>query len=390
MAKIVCISKYPPLEGGIAARTYWLTKALSERGHEIHVVTDAIDASPEYTVSRWDEPAPLPDVSVRRPDAEVPWHIPDDRHRALCLLNTAVRVINEVQPDIIDTGYLVPYGIVGYLASRMTGVPFALRHGGSDIAKFVSQNIWQSLFEKVFEAASVIITDHGHLDSIRSLTSRIAVIPPYVPDPILFNSSGRSINSPPVLAIIGKANYYWRHKGWHRITEIIKALGDDYRYLFVSQGKGLGDFRAFMAESRLGDAIEWEPFVPPWAMPALVNRIDALFVFENDLHFPEFSNLVLEALYSGVAIITDAVNLAECYGAEGVNIKDLPGTVLPVRTGNSEVAAEQIAGFFDDCVSRRPATFPAATDYNRYITANEETLLMATKAGSHQSFRDRE
>jgi glycosyltransferase involved in cell wall biosynthesis len=246
------------------------------------------------------------------------------------------------------------------------------------------------LFEKAFEAASVTITDHGHLDSIRNFTSRVTVITPYVPNPVSFNPSSRVVSSLPVLAIVGKANYYWRRKGWHRVTEIMKALGHDYRYLVVSQGKGLIDFRATMAESRLTDAIEWEPFVPPWAMPSLLNRIDALFVFENNLHFPEFSNLVLEALYSGTAIITDAADLAECYGVEGVSTKDLPGNILSVRTDNLEVAAERISAFFGNRASQRPATFPSAADYDQYISANEGILVTAAKTPSERYMRGRE
>jgi hypothetical protein len=99
-----------------------------------------------------------------------------------------------------------------------------------------------------------------------------------------------------------------------------------------------------------------------------------------------FSNLVLEALYSGTAIITDVVSLAECYGAEGINTKDLPGNILFVRTDNSAVAAEQISEFLEDCVPHRPVAFPSTADYDRYITANEEVLIKATKAGLQQSF----
>ena len=46
--KIALLSKYPPLEGGIAAKTYWLARGLAARGHEIHVITHGISSGREY------------------------------------------------------------------------------------------------------------------------------------------------------------------------------------------------------------------------------------------------------------------------------------------------------------------------------------------------------
>lgn len=379
MAKIVCISKYPPLEGGIAAKTYWLTEALSERGHEIHVVTDPFDASPEYTVQQCDLGA-TSTVKVHRPVAEIPWHIPDERHRALSLLDIALNVIEEVKPDVIDTGYLVPYGIVGYLASRMTDVPFILRHGGSDIAKFLSKGIWSHLLSRAFAEASLVVTGHAHAELLGRYTSRIAIVPPYIPNPDFFNTSNRCVNSAPILALIGKANYYWRHKGWHRIIEIIKALGDSFQHMIVAQGKGLDDFKTLVSNSDLENAIEWAPFVPPWEMPSLLSRIDALFVFEHDLPFPAFSNLVLEALYSGTTVITDSPHLSELYAKEGLSLGDLPGKILPVNADQPETAAKQLLDFFTaGAAVKSSVAAPPVADFDRYIIANEEALMEAAK-----------
>ena len=47
--KICFISKYPPIEGGVSARVYWLTKSLGEKGHEVHIVTNAQERSEEHT-----------------------------------------------------------------------------------------------------------------------------------------------------------------------------------------------------------------------------------------------------------------------------------------------------------------------------------------------------
>ncbi len=41
------ISKYPLIEGGVASQVYWLAKGLGERGHKVHIVTNALEVEEE-------------------------------------------------------------------------------------------------------------------------------------------------------------------------------------------------------------------------------------------------------------------------------------------------------------------------------------------------------
>ena len=124
MAKIICISKYPPLEGGIAAKTYWLCNALAENGHTIHVITDRENISPEYTISACCDEFNHKNVIIHRPLNDIPWYLPNIPDRTSELLDLTLQVINDCGADVIDTGYLIPYGLVGYLASKISGIPF--------------------------------------------------------------------------------------------------------------------------------------------------------------------------------------------------------------------------------------------------------------------------
>ena len=55
------IGKYPPIEGGVSARVYWLAKALGERGHEVHIVTNAQEVESEYKESEFERMFLAPD-----------------------------------------------------------------------------------------------------------------------------------------------------------------------------------------------------------------------------------------------------------------------------------------------------------------------------------------
>ncbi|GAI40727.1 unnamed protein product, partial [marine sediment metagenome] len=140
--KIAFLSKYPPLEGGIAAKTYWLARGLAARGHKVHVITHGVSAGREYRIKN-DEGCPpsTPNLWVHQPPREIPWHIPEDDEYALALLDLTINVIRAHAIQILDTGYLIPYGILGHLAKELTGVYHVVRHGGSDLEKFLKRQV---------------------------------------------------------------------------------------------------------------------------------------------------------------------------------------------------------------------------------------------------------
>jgi len=329
------------LEGGIASKTYWLTHALAGRGHCIHVVTDREGADQVHTVP---SEAAMPrhqNVAIHRPEDKIPWHIPHDEHRALCLLNKTLEVVEKEKPDAIGAGYLVPYGLVAYLAGKITGLPYVLQHGGSDVNKFLVGGLWPELFSGVLANARSIMTDMEHRAEMAKYNARTLVGVPYVPDPAAFSSAQRNIRERPVLALVGKANYHWRHKGWHRVIDIWSRMGEGFDFLVVSQGIGLERFKAY-ARERLGDRIIWRPFVPAWGMPALLASVDVLFYFETDLPFPVFSCLVPEALFCGTAIVSDQEDIVDRYRRWGLDLSRWDHLLLSVGAGDIDRLKERI------------------------------------------------
>lgn len=373
MARIICISKYPPLEGGIAAKTYWLCRALAERGHTVHVVTDGENIDADYCSPAFKDQVSVNDLHVHRPQEKIPWHIPNDPHRSLALLNAALEVVDRHGADVIDTGYLIPYGMVGCIAGQMTGIPFLLRHGGSDLNKFLDKGIWANLLTKAFKGAGAVITDNDHCGAFVGLSKKIISIPPYVPDPAFFKPAAGE-KSKPTLALIGKANYYWRHKGWHRVIEIMKSLGDRFNYLIVSQGIGLKDFRKYV-EDRIGSVIEWKEFVDPGEMPLLLQSISGIFVLQQDLPFPVFSNMVVEALYCNVTAITDRPDMVQSLKKQDLHIDAESRHILIVPSDEPGTAAERVINYFVRSIPEQIDVSHREADYAAYINRNEEAIL---------------
>jgi glycosyltransferase involved in cell wall biosynthesis len=372
MAKLIYISKYPPLEGGIAAKTFWLAQALADSGHAVHIITDPINADPNYSIAEANQPPKIPGVFVHRADQSIPWHIPQDNHRTISLVDKALEIIDIEKPDLIVAGYLVPYGIVAFQVSRITGIPFVLCHGGSDIHKFLLNNVWPTILPKTLAAAKLIITDEEGRLHIERYSSRVKMLPPYVPDPTAFNIKQRPTDKYFTLAMIGKSNFYWRDKGWQQIIDICTHLGDEFILTIVTQGVGLEDFKKYASEV-LGDRVVWRSFVPPWKMPDLLKSINGLFHFQNKLPFPMFSNLVLESLACGTVVISDTPDLLSIYQKHGIDLSSVETQILSLPVDKPKKAAMNLTRYFSQ--ETNGMAWNSSPDFNTYINSFERGLL---------------
>lgn len=363
---IALLSRYPPLEGGIASRTYWLARGLAERGHQVHVITHPCSAAGEYRIPDSPEAHHEPtNLWIHRPEADVPWHLPEDKEHFIALLELTVEVIRQHRVEFIDTGYLIPYGVIGHLAKQLTGVRHVMRHGGSDIEKFVRRGVFRNLLSESISGADVIVTSEMHRALLEPLTRRVVTQPPYVPDPRAFARRNNN-QQRHRLAVIGKVNYHWTHKSLDVAARIMAKLADQFECSVIGQGNGLHDFKRSL-DTEVASALSWRPFVPPWQMPELLRQQDAIFILESGLPHPVFSNLALEAIYAGVGIVTDRDDFA-CTYREFVNLGD--GQILVIPRADPFLAAEQIAVW----VKQRAAPSCSADlviSYDEYIAMNQ-------------------
>ncbi len=372
MAKIALIGKYPPLEGGISSKTYWLSNALAARGHTIHIITDGIGVDAVHTIPGIDQIPNHPNIFVHRIAESVPWHIPNDQHRVISLLNKLLEVLSREKPDVIASNYLVPYGLAAFMASQITGIPYALGHGGSDIRKFVSNGIWPDLWRTVLGQAKRVMTDKDSRKVTEKLSGHTSCLIPYIPDSTFFHPQNRAKRQRPVLGLIGKANYHWRHKGWHRAIDIWQQMKNSFDFVVISQGVGLTDFRTYVS-TRTDTVIIWQDFIPPWEMPGLLNQIDGLFCFEADLPFPMYSNVALEALFCGVSIFVDNKCVTQNYKEHGLGLDRYEQGVLELSDDDSSKAAGQIKSHFASlpaiCVQPDPVT------HDEYVSNYENAII---------------
>lgn len=364
--RIAVLSKYPPLEGGIAAKTYWLARGLAARGHMVHVITHGISAGREYQIQGSESPpVTTPNLWVHRPPDKMPWHIPEDDEHALALLDVTTKVIREHAIQILDTGYLIPYGILGHLAKWSTGVYHVVRHGGSDLEKFLKKKVLETVLSEAIAHADVVVTEKSNQRLLGGMASHLVYQPAYVPNGESFAPSDTS--RPRLrLGVIGKINYYWQHKSLHFVADIMRQLTGQFECWIVGAGKGMADFQQSLGPETVS-SFKWCPFVAPWQMPRLLNQLDGIFIFESGLPHPVVSNLALEAMCSGLGIITDRADFVETYQELMTLDKD---QVLVVPPSESSSAAEMVRQWVGKRADiRQPPD--QLISYEEYLSANE-------------------
>ena len=362
--RICLLSKYPPIQGGISARTYWLTCGFAERGVETHVVTNANCVEKEYRINDTSVDSSS-NLHVHFIDSTLPWHIPDSQLYVPRLLERILQIIKESRIDLIDTGYLIPYGIVGYLVFKITGIPYVLRHGGSDLEKFFRKDVLGNLLKEVIINAAAIITDNQNKKTFQNLNSNIFTIPRYIPDERYFKPSLLP-HAKPTFAYIGKINYHWRHKSLHRIVDIFQDLNGDYRLLFVGQGKGLNDFSKFVNGYSLMNT-QFRQFVHPANMPSLLDEIDFLIYFNKDNPIKDFTNIFCEALWSGAQVLTDSIMDLDIY-SEYINFPDSQIIKLPID--DLVMTKSTVLGLIKPWKKPQKYSCELKYDFDKYMDAN--------------------
>ncbi len=330
--RVCIISKYPPIQGGISAKVFWWARGLEERGHEVHIVTNAEEVEEEYkeqiVVDR-EKYAPQ-NVYVHSTAADNnPWHIPSSKAYAERIASMAIEVIEEYNIELIDSYYILPYGIAAFIAKNITGRPQILRHAGSDIGKLYASAAYKALFKEVFRRVDKIITIPPMKDMFLSLgipESRIAfdekvsvdtgAFHPGVSPFPLAEYTNREIPVCPIITFIGKINYYWQTKGLGELVEAVEGIKDDFLLLFVANGNGLKEFQRLIKEKDLEERSIFVGFLPPWKIPSIIKLSTCVVVAERDFPIQHHAPIIpREVMAVGKCLIlSEELHNKGCYG----------------------------------------------------------------------------
>ncbi len=337
--KICMITKYPPIEGGVSSKAYWTAKALGELGHEVHVVTNALEVEDEYReVFDLSDPNYQPkNVYVHSTDPAPtieanPSHIPFSKMYCEKLASLAIKVIEENDIDVIDSRFLVPYSVAGFIAKTVTGVPQVISHAGSDLQRLLPSPYLNTLLKKTLKSANRIISNAETVDSLNKLgvpSGNISVLPQIYVDTKAFNpqvqpfdlkpflTNQKYVQDMPVIAFIGKVTYHFETKGLHKLIEACSKINEDFLLLFVANGNKLEELKTLIAKAQLSEKTLFLPFMPPWKMPSILKTCSCVVTLEtSDSPVLSYHTTLIpaEAMATGrCSLLSDEVYSKEFY-----------------------------------------------------------------------------
>ena len=282
--KICFISKYPPIEGGESSKAYWLIRGLAKRGHEIHVVTNSIEVENEYreniTGEDLDNYKPK-NVFVYNTDPfSNPRFIPFTNPYSEKLTSIALEVIRNNDIDLIDSWYLLPYGVAGLIIKLLRNKPLIMRHAGSDMNRLFGSSNLSYLLLEIFRNSNKIVTHPSTKDVFLKLgvsKEKIFLNNPSVDvsffndkvKPIDLQSLNKNLTSKKltIITFIGKTS---RSKGVFDLINALKGIKKEFLLLLVVGGTGLDELRNSIRKNNLSKKTRFMNFVPPWRIPSII------------------------------------------------------------------------------------------------------------------------
>jgi len=295
--KIGFICKYPPISGGVTSRTYWLTRALADRGHEIHIITNANEVETDYKEKLSDEDKNIlydqKNIFIHSTSYDdMPEIRPIYNPFETKLANVALKVIKEHKLDIIDSWFFVPNSVAGYMVKQITNIPWVVRHGGSDIATHLPSKHFDELLKEILKKADKIVTHATNKEAFISrgiLEEKLWVTITSFVNRKYFNADIKPTTDipqdKPVIMNIGKI---FREKGVYDLLQSFAPIKDKALLVFVTAGPGLDNFKNRIEKLGIKDSVKIFSPIPPWKIPSYIKAATCFVHVERNFLIPHY------------------------------------------------------------------------------------------------------
>jgi glycosyltransferase involved in cell wall biosynthesis len=340
--RICIIGKFPPIQGGVSMRTYWSAHGLAALGHVVHVVTNAKEAVAPFRMLMRAEDWKRCIAAHGTGSVTVHWTDPVDRsqsHTPMAspfvskLAAVAARAHSERPFDVIYSHYLEPYGVAGYLAAEMTGVPHVVRMAGSDAGRLWHHPQLELLYDHVLRSADAVVATGTVAERAvqRGVPpERIVPVGGFAVPEDLFTPEGSKLDIA-ALRAEAKADPALRDLIWGNFAAdrpyfgVYGKLGERKgsfallaaMHRLMSAGVEVGlvvlahggptvqrEFRARVDELGLTDRVLQIPFLPHWRVPEFLRGCLAVCCLEQGFPIVFHAPMIpREVLLSGTCLV---------------------------------------------------------------------------------------
>jgi glycosyltransferase involved in cell wall biosynthesis len=410
---ICLIGKYPPIQGGVSAQTYWTARALAEKGHHVHVVTNAKESRLPYRVlmraedwSQCQGQFGSGSVTVHWTEASrKQWHIPMSPAFVSRLSSLAIDVVDKYEIDLLFSWYTEPYSVAAKIVKDKSGLAWVAKTAGSDVGRLWQQPELASLYDCIFKTADAVIcggpvaemmkakgVDEGRLFTKQGAARISDLIKPEGPqldvegvfqlarsDPRMASLLyGEYIPDRPYIGVYGKLGEAKGTYALMRALQVLKNENRDFGLLLMGHASpwNADNLRAYWESLGLEDRIVQIPFLPHWRVPEFLRKCLAVCCLEQDFpivfHTPVIAK---EVLASGTCLVgsTEVLHKARsnslidgfnCLAVRNVNdIDQLSGALRSVLNSPSNAQTVGRRGLRVSNDLNKHGNFPSALEH---------------------------
>jgi glycosyltransferase involved in cell wall biosynthesis len=318
--RICVIGKYPPIEGGVSAETFWTARLLAAHGHDVHVVTNAAETEAEHRMwflagdaDRLESDHPGGRVRVHFTQAGNDadrYYIPAGQPTVTRLAGVATEVTRGYECDLIIGWYLEPYGVAAGLAAHWTGRPYVLRHAGSDLFALAADAELAPAYRELIRHARGVMTYGTPLAWPALPAARAPGLPgaclpeEFTPDGPALDIAGTAAQlaargcpsvtnvaampaGAPVIGCYGKLG---PQKGTIELIHAVGRLrkdGLDVQLALMGGGRDWPLVMAGIRQADLGPSTWTLPPLAPWRVPGFIRACQAIAYLERDFAVAE-------------------------------------------------------------------------------------------------------
>ncbi len=308
--------RFFPTISGMSVYALNLLRELEAAGHDVTMVSQYRGDAFGKRVYGGGPPPPVPGVRVIGLE-QVGEQDGGDFERDVVAMREAVVAEHRRQPlDVIHAQYGYPCGWAALLASRDTGVPNVVSIQGGD-------GHWVGSCCETHRLAMVRVLDHANrvLIGCRSFAeevtgrlgtapSRFTIVPGAVDTARFTPGPASDKDAPPVLLYHGRVD---ARKGVLDLLDAAGRLRDEgerFRLLVSGIGPTFDETEETIRTLDLGDRVEMTGYVDYEQVPQVYRRAE---IFVSPTYAEGFSNTILEAMASGLAVVScRSVGVVDC------------------------------------------------------------------------------
>ena len=305
MKILVLIHEYPPVGGGGGSAAQDICLGLVERGHELTILTAHLKGLPKEEIVDRIRVLRLP--SLRREAFRA-----DFLAMAAYVLSgllAGFRLIKRWQPDVIHVHFAVPAGAVGYVLSKLTGVPYLMTVHLGDVPGGAPEKTGK-WFKWILPFTRPIWRDANRVVAVSNFTRQLAIkhypremtVLPNGVDLARMRPASIKVNEPPRIVFAGR---FMNQKNPVQIVHTLAGLKDlSWECVMIGDGPLIPNVRREISEEGLQERFTLTGWIAPEEVLEWFDKSDILFMPSRSEGLPVVG---VQALAKGLAMVVSDI-----------------------------------------------------------------------------------